>query len=145
MFFLVRTKTSFLPSLFLYASFLIVTNAFAINNSMPSTTNTKNNNGIPPTPPPSPDEKPLFTFGVIADIQYAPIPDGFSYGGVPRYYRHSIVAARHAAEHFQKEDVPLVVNLGDTIDGKCQDVEEHCKEELEAAGIHGNSETEEEQ
>ncbi len=63
-----------------------------------------------------------FTFGVMADIQYAPIPDGYSYAGVPRYYRHSLEVAQHAAQHFQDEQVPLVVNLGDIIDGKCQDV-----------------------
>lgn len=29
----------------------------------------------------------LFSFGIISDIQYANIPDGFSFKGVPRYYR----------------------------------------------------------
>ena len=29
----------------------------------------------------------LFSFGVISDIQYANIPDGFSFSGIPRYYR----------------------------------------------------------
>ena len=29
----------------------------------------------------------LFSFGVISDIQYANIPDGFSFKGVPRFYR----------------------------------------------------------
>jgi len=82
----------------------------------------------------STDQTPLMTFGVIADIQYAPIPDGYSYGGRPRYYRHSLAAARHAAEHFKKENLPLVVNLGDIIDGKCQEIEVHCKEELQEYG-----------
>ncbi len=76
-------------------------------------------------------QKPLMTFGIIADIQYAPIPDGYSYGGRPRYYRHSLVAARHAAEQFQKEKVTLVVNLGDIIDGKCQEIEKFCREEVQ--------------
>lgn len=31
----------------------------------------------------------LFSFGIISDIQYANIPDGFSFAGVPRYYRYS--------------------------------------------------------
>eukprot|EP00978_Attheya_sp_CCMP212_P025787 scaffold83639_cov51-Attheya_sp.AAC.1 len=69
--------------------------------------------------------EPLFSIGVLADIQYAPIPDGFSYGGIPRYYRHALVAARDAAQHFQRDAVSLVINLGDIIDGKCQEVEEH--------------------
>lgn len=65
------------------------------------------------------DESPVLTFGVIADVQYAPIDDGFSFTGTPRYYRHALDAAREAAEHFQREGVDFVVNLGDTIDGKC--------------------------
>lgn len=66
---------------------------------------------------------PILTVGVIADIQYAPIPDGESYSGTPRFYRHSLEVARHAFEHFEREKVDLVVNLGDIIDGKCQDIE----------------------
>lgn len=53
-----------------------------------------------------------FTIGLLADIQYAPIPDGHSYSGVPRYYRHALDAAACAAAHFQREKVDLVVNLG---------------------------------
>lgn len=64
----------------------------------------------------------LFSFGVIADIQYAPIPDGTSYSGRARYYKHALTVAEHAFQHFQDEKVDLVVNLGDTIDGKCQEV-----------------------
>lgn len=76
------------------------------------------------------NDSPQMTFGVIADIQYAPIPDGHSYGGVPRYYRHSLETARHAARHFQEDQVCLVLNLGDIIDGKCQDVEAHGGDQL---------------
>jgi manganese-dependent ADP-ribose/CDP-alcohol diphosphatase len=64
-------------------------------------------------------ERPLFTMGLLADIQYAPIDDGHSYSGIPRYYRHALTAAQHAAQHFQEEHVDLVVNLGDLVDGKC--------------------------
>jgi hypothetical protein len=53
-----------------------------------------------------------FTIGVIADIQYAPIPDGYSYSGAPRYYRNALEAARFAANHFEADKVDLVVNLG---------------------------------
>lgn len=74
---------------------------------------------------------PLLSFGVLADIQYAPIGDGFSYGGVPRYYRHALSTATAAAEHFQKEKVSLVVNLGDSIDGKCQEVDTNTYEQRE--------------
>jgi manganese-dependent ADP-ribose/CDP-alcohol diphosphatase len=66
---------------------------------------------------------PKFSVGVIADIQYAPVPDGSSFSGQPRFYRHSLEVARHAFEHFEKEKVDLVLNLGDILDGKCQDIE----------------------
>ena len=78
---------------------------------------------------PESSPKPILKIGVLADIQYAPIPDGQSFSGSPRYYRHSIVAAKHAANHFQHENVDLVVNLGDIIDGKCQEIDKHCQEE----------------
>ena len=70
-------------------------------------------------------QKPLFSMGMIADIQYAPIPDGFSYTGNPRYYEHALEVAYHAFDHFQSSQVDIVANLGDTIDGKCQDILEH--------------------
>lgn len=65
---------------------------------------------------------PAYTFGLLTDIQHAPIPDGHSYTGNARYYRHAITAAAHAAQHFQDLQVHCVVNLGDIIDGKCVDV-----------------------
>ena len=77
-------------------------------------------------------ETPRFTFGVIADIQYANIPDGTSYAGVPRYYRHSLETASHAATHFENDNVELVLNLGDIVDGKCQDVVGNGGDELPA-------------
>ena len=40
----------------------------------------------------------LFSFGVISDIQYANIPDGFSFKGVPRFYRCAPLK-RPASEH----------------------------------------------
>ena len=64
------------------------------------------------------DDK-VFTMGLLADIQYAPIDDGFSFSGNARYYRHALDVARHAAQDFQDSGVDLVVNLGDTVDGKC--------------------------
>ena len=72
---------------------------------------------------PSVDSEPRFKFGVLADIQYAPIPDGYSFAGVLRYYRHSLEVARHAAEHFENAEAEVVLNLGDIIDGKCQAIE----------------------
>ena len=42
------------------------------------------------------DEPPLFSFAVLSDVQYADIPDGASFGGTPRYYRHALEALRCA-------------------------------------------------
>jgi manganese-dependent ADP-ribose/CDP-alcohol diphosphatase len=66
---------------------------------------------------------PAYTFGLLTDIQHAPIPDGHSFTGNARYYRHAMEAAAYAAHHFQDECVDCVVNLGDIIDGKCADVQ----------------------
>lgn len=44
---------------------------------------------------------------------------------MPRYYQHSLTVARHAAQHFEDEKVSLVLNLGDLVDGKCQDLPRH--------------------
>jgi manganese-dependent ADP-ribose/CDP-alcohol diphosphatase len=62
--------------------------------------------------------------GCIADIQYADIPDGHSFGN-PRYYRHALTVARTAAEHFERERAQCLINLGDIVDGKCQNVAAH--------------------
>ena len=87
----------------------------------PSSKTTLNNSRI----------EPKFTVGVIADIQYAPIPDGTSYAGIPRFYQHALVGARIAADYFQSQKVSLVLNLGDTIDGKCQMIEQEGGQPLD--------------
>ena len=86
---------------------------------------------------------PIYTFGVLTDIQYAPIPDGKSYGGNPRYYRHAKTAAEYAARHFQEDQVQCVVNLGDIIDGKCADVEKWGGTAVDDASDNQNIEGEE--
>jgi manganese-dependent ADP-ribose/CDP-alcohol diphosphatase len=69
------------------------------------------------------DDAPLyFSIGIIADIQYAPIEDGHSFSGNPRFYRHALEVAKHAFEKFQESQVDLVLNLGDIVDGKCQNL-----------------------
>ena len=73
---------------------------------------------------------PLFSFGVIADIQYAPIPDGSSFSGNPRYYRHALKVSQTAFEAFQTHQMDLVVQLGDILDGKCQAIVQHGGEAL---------------
>jgi len=81
-------------------------------------------------------EKPVVTMGLLADIQYAPIDDGHSYSGTPRYYRHALAAARHAAQHFQDDGVDLMVNLGDIVDGKCEQDVKAVDDVLEALSVY---------
>lgn len=65
-------------------------------------------------------EQPLFSFGVISDVQYADIPNGRSFMGVPRYYRHSICVLQRAVKNWNNlEDLKFVVNFGDIVDGFC--------------------------
>ncbi|XP_025776202.1 manganese-dependent ADP-ribose/CDP-alcohol diphosphatase [Puma concolor] len=62
----------------------------------------------------------LFSFGVIADIQYADLEDGYNFqGNRRRYYRHSLLHLQGAIEHWNTEGSPprCVLQLGDIIDG----------------------------
>ncbi|KAL3701892.1 hypothetical protein R1sor_019914 [Riccia sorocarpa] len=62
----------------------------------------------------------LFSFGVITDVQYADIPDGFSYGGTPRFYRHAVEVQRRAVNHWNNHGkLSFAVHFGDLVDGKC--------------------------
>ncbi|XP_004709402.2 manganese-dependent ADP-ribose/CDP-alcohol diphosphatase [Echinops telfairi] len=64
--------------------------------------------------------KALFSFGVIADIQYADLEDGFNFFGTrKRYYRHSLLHLQGAIDDWTREGrVPgFVLQLGDLIDG----------------------------
>jgi len=64
-------------------------------------------------------ESPLLSFGLISDIQYADIPDGASYSGTPRFYRHAVESVSRAAESWKQADVAFAVHLGDIVDGFC--------------------------
>lgn len=56
-------------------------------------------------------QKPLFSFGVIADVQYCDCePVG------TRYYRSSPGKLREAVNQFKADKVPFLINLGDLID-----------------------------
>ncbi|XP_005399415.1 PREDICTED: manganese-dependent ADP-ribose/CDP-alcohol diphosphatase [Chinchilla lanigera] len=62
----------------------------------------------------------LFSFGVIADIQYADLEDGYNFqGSRRRYYRQSLLHLTGAIEEWNKESsMPCcVLQLGDIIDG----------------------------
>jgi manganese-dependent ADP-ribose/CDP-alcohol diphosphatase len=55
-------------------------------------------------------QEPLFTFGVIADVQYADIPDAGT-----RHYRKSPAKLAEAVAHFNMAEVGFVFSLGDFI------------------------------
>ncbi|KAF7806021.1 manganese-dependent ADP-ribose/CDP-alcohol diphosphatase-like [Senna tora] len=64
--------------------------------------------------------QPLFSFGLISDVQYADIPDGRSFLGVPRYYRHSILVLQRAVKEWNAHQKhKFVINFGDIVDGYC--------------------------
>ncbi|XVF11666.1 hypothetical protein REPUB_Repub08aG0046800 [Reevesia pubescens] len=63
---------------------------------------------------------PLFSFGVISDVQYADIPDGQSFLRVPRYYRHSFLVLQSAVKSWNNhKNLNFSINFGDIVDGKC--------------------------
>ncbi|KAK7918597.1 hypothetical protein WMY93_009881 [Mugilogobius chulae] len=65
-------------------------------------------------------EEPLFTFGVIADIQYADLDDGMNFARTrKRFYRNSLQLLRNARESWCGSAVQpeFVLQLGDVIDG----------------------------
>ncbi|WCJ36152.1 Manganese-dependent ADP-ribose/CDP-alcohol diphosphatase [Euphorbia peplus] len=69
---------------------------------------------------PTEGKQPLFSFGVISDVQYADVPDGYSFIGIPRYYRHSIHVLERAVDKWNNHGkLEFVINFGDIVDGKC--------------------------
>lgn len=56
-------------------------------------------------------EKPVLSFGVIADPQYADAPPQGK-----RYYRHSIAKMNTAIEELNKHSLAFVTTIGDVID-----------------------------
>ncbi|CAI7797042.1 unnamed protein product [Closterium sp. NIES-53] len=66
-------------------------------------------------------KKPLFSFGVITDVQYADINDGQSFLGIPRFYRHSLQVVKKAVEDWNQSTRPMAfaVHFGDIVDGFC--------------------------
>ncbi|XP_068118334.1 manganese-dependent ADP-ribose/CDP-alcohol diphosphatase isoform X2 [Hyperolius riggenbachi] len=63
---------------------------------------------------------PLFTFGVIADIQYADKDDGYNFAKTRmRYYRNSLSLLQEATQEWASETIQptFILQLGDIIDG----------------------------
>lgn len=65
-------------------------------------------------------KEPIFSFGVISDVQHADIPDGRSFSGIPRYYRHSFQVLQRAVNNWNDlRKLRFSVNFGDIVDGFC--------------------------
>jgi manganese-dependent ADP-ribose/CDP-alcohol diphosphatase len=61
--------------------------------------------------PANQNQKPLFSFGIIADVQYADYePAG------TRFYRLSTDKLKEAVNSFKEDSVNFIINLGDIID-----------------------------
>ncbi|KAE8577154.1 hypothetical protein XENTR_v10004451 [Xenopus tropicalis] len=72
------------------------------------------------------NKQPYFTFGVIADVQYADRPTAPNCWGSLRYYRDSLTHFHHAvAEWSSQATVPnFVLQLGDIIDSSNKRLQE---------------------
>ena len=57
------------------------------------------------------DQMPLFSFGIIADVQYCDCETSGS-----RYYRYSLSKLREAVTAFKEDGTDFIFNLGDLID-----------------------------
>jgi len=68
-------------------------------------------------------QNPLFTFGVIADIQYADVEDAWDYHKLyERLYRNALTSAKAAVQTWNEraklDNMLFTIQLGDAIDGK---------------------------
>lgn len=71
----------------------------------------------------------MFSFGIIADVQFADIDDGMNYLRTSRrFYRNSVALLRDAVRHWEETRVSCVIQLGDAIDGhnKSRDASERA-------------------
>uniref|UniRef100_A0A6B2LBD7 Calcineurin-like phosphoesterase domain-containing protein n=1 Tax=Arcella intermedia TaxID=1963864 RepID=A0A6B2LBD7_9EUKA len=68
------------------------------------------------------EEKCLFSFGAIADVQYADAPDGWDFHKTAlRRYRNSLVCLKEAVDCWESgPPIQFVVQLGDLLDGLCR-------------------------
>merc|ERR1719329_1509888 len=65
--------------------------------------------------------QPAVRFGVVADIQYVNIDDGFNYSRtVRRHYRGALDMVDSAVDYWRSRQVGFVCQLGDIIDGQCK-------------------------
>jgi len=66
-----------------------------------------------------PQPKPLFSFGLITDVQYADVEDAHNFDkSVLRHYRNALKILKNAVTEWKNWDLSFVVQLGDLIDQK---------------------------
>lgn len=66
----------------------------------------------------------VFKFGLVADLQYANIDDGYNWNKTKkRYYRNAICLLQKAMKEWRLYDVRFILQLGDIIDGFCKQTE----------------------
>ena len=68
----------------------------------------------------------MLRFGIISDIQYAPLDDGFNFAGTERRrYRRVLNGTAAAVRHWnQLENLSFVAQLGDLVDRQNTELEE---------------------
>ena len=59
----------------------------------------------------------LLIAGIISDVQYADIPNGTSFSGIPRYYRASLTCLQTAVSAWRAAEVDFCIHMGDIVDG----------------------------
>lgn len=66
----------------------------------------------------------ILSLGLVADLQYANIDDGYNWNGTKkRYYRTGLNLIRKAMDDWKRHDAKIVLQLGDIIDGFCRRTE----------------------
>ena len=76
---------------------------------------------------------PILSFGVIADVQYADVEDGYNFAMTSRrYYRTALEMLQKAMDSWNHNKVKkpsFLLQLGDVIDGKCKrfgNIQDRC-------------------
>ena len=65
--------------------------------------------------------RPAIRFGVIADVQYCDITNGWNFTRTKeRCYRAALNALRQAVPVWNEASVDFIIQLGDIIDGQCK-------------------------
>ena len=78
-------------------------------------------------------EKPAFTFGVCADIQYVDAPDDYNFQKTKRRrYRQSLEIFKAAVNEWKSIEPAFAILLGDILDGKTKQLknQDRCLQDL---------------